>query len=51
MFYTYYLRGITCLDDVHNIINSGADRVSMNTNVLKSNLIKQTSKHMGNSAL
>ena len=40
--------GITCLDDVHNIINSGADRVSMNTNAyLNPNLIKQTSEAYG----
>ena len=49
MFYTYYFwRRNYLFDDVHNIINSGADRVSMNTNAyLNPNLIRQTSEAYG----
>ncbi len=40
--------GVTSLEDVHNIINSGADRVSINTNAyLNPNLIRQTSEAYG----
>ena len=43
-----YGGAVTTLEDVHNIINSGADRVSINTSAyLNPNLIRQTSEVYG----